>query len=113
MDGDLHFEVVLGRSGEHRLYFSDAMREELPAATAAGVTVTVTPKAQTARRGRAADRRHRRELDRPGARRRRSRRDRSGSRIRCTASHTSSMCRFRASEIWHKARALRDTWRLP
>jgi hypothetical protein len=45
MDGDLHFEVVLGRSGEHRLYFSDAMREELPAATAAGVTVTVTPKA--------------------------------------------------------------------
>lgn len=45
MDGDLHFEAVLGRSGEHRLYFSDAMREELPAATASGVTVTVTPKA--------------------------------------------------------------------
>ena len=45
MDGDLHFEVVLGRSGEHRVYFSDAMREELPAATAAGVTVTITPKA--------------------------------------------------------------------
>jgi hypothetical protein len=44
MDGDLHFEVVLGRGGEHRLYFSDAMREELPASTAAGVTVTVTPK---------------------------------------------------------------------
>ena len=44
MDGDLHFEVVLGHNGEHRLYFSDAMREELPAATASGVTVTVTPK---------------------------------------------------------------------
>ena len=45
MDGDLHFEIVLARSGDHRLYFSDAMREELPAATASGVTVTVTPKA--------------------------------------------------------------------
>jgi hypothetical protein len=36
---------VLGRSGDRRLYFSDAIREELPASTAAGVTVTVTPKA--------------------------------------------------------------------
>jgi hypothetical protein len=45
MDGDLHFEVVLGRDGQHRLYFSDAMREELPAATASAVTVTVAPKA--------------------------------------------------------------------
>jgi len=44
MDGDLHFEIVLGRDGERRLYFSDAMREELPAATASGVTVTVTAK---------------------------------------------------------------------
>lgn len=32
MHGDLHFEVVLGRDGEHRLYFSDAVRSELPAA---------------------------------------------------------------------------------
>ena len=45
MDGDLHFEVVLRRDGRHRLYFSDAVREDLPAATASGVTVTVTPKA--------------------------------------------------------------------
>ena len=45
MDGDLHFEVVLGRGGSHRLYFSDATREELPAATASQVTVTITPKA--------------------------------------------------------------------
>jgi hypothetical protein len=45
MDGDLHFEVVLGRSGAHRLYFSDAVREDLPAATASAVTVTVTRKA--------------------------------------------------------------------
>ena len=45
MNGDLHFEIVLGRDGAHHLYFSDAMREELPAATASAVTVTVTQKA--------------------------------------------------------------------
>lgn len=44
MNGDLHFEVALGRDGGYRLYFSDAIREELPAATASGVTVTVTQK---------------------------------------------------------------------
>ena len=44
MNGDLHFEVTLGRDGGYRLYFSDAIREELPAATASGVTVTVTQK---------------------------------------------------------------------
>jgi hypothetical protein len=44
MNGDLHFEAVLGRDGNHRLYFSDAMRSELPAATASGVTVVVTQK---------------------------------------------------------------------
>jgi hypothetical protein len=44
MNGDLHFEVTLGRDGSYRLYFSDAIREELPAATASGVTVTVTRK---------------------------------------------------------------------
>jgi hypothetical protein len=42
MNGDLHFEVVLGRDGTHRVYFSDAVREELPASVAAAVTVTVT-----------------------------------------------------------------------
>jgi hypothetical protein len=42
MDGDLHFEVVLGRDGRHRVYFSDAMRNELPAATASEVTLTVS-----------------------------------------------------------------------
>ena len=44
MNGDLHFEAVLGRDGAHRVYFSDATREELPAATASGVTVTVMQK---------------------------------------------------------------------
>lgn len=42
MNGDVHFEVVLGRDGGHRVYFSDAMRSELPAAMASGVTITVT-----------------------------------------------------------------------
>jgi hypothetical protein len=40
MNGDLHFEVVLSRSGTHRVYFSDAARAELPAATASEVTVS-------------------------------------------------------------------------
>lgn len=40
MNGELHFEIVLGRDGTHRVYFSDAMRAELPAATASDVTLT-------------------------------------------------------------------------
>ena len=46
MNGDLHFEVVLGRDGSARLYFSDATRNELPAATASGVTLTFTTKSK-------------------------------------------------------------------
>ncbi len=42
MNGDEHFEVVLGHGGDHQLFFSDAVRNELPAATASSVTVTVT-----------------------------------------------------------------------
>lgn len=41
MHGDLHFEVVLSAEGEHRIYFSDAMRSELPAAVAEDVRVTI------------------------------------------------------------------------
>ena len=41
MHGDLHFEVVLSPSGEHRIYFSDASRVELPAAVGEGVTVVI------------------------------------------------------------------------
>jgi hypothetical protein len=44
MSGDLHFEVVLGRDGSERVYFSDAIRNELPAATASEVAITVTQK---------------------------------------------------------------------
>jgi hypothetical protein len=42
MNGDLHFEVVLNRTGTHRVYFSDATRAELPAATASEVTLTLS-----------------------------------------------------------------------
>jgi len=41
MHGDLHFEVVLDPSGQHRVYFSDAFRNELPAAVASDVRITI------------------------------------------------------------------------
>ena len=42
MKGDLHYEVVLDPSGrDYRLYFSDAVREDLPAAYASAVGLTV------------------------------------------------------------------------
>jgi hypothetical protein len=46
MNGDLHFEVVAGRNGACRVYFSDATRAELPAATASDVTVTISQRGQ-------------------------------------------------------------------
>ena len=42
MKGDLHYEVVLDPSGRYRLYFTDATRGDLPAATAANASITVT-----------------------------------------------------------------------
>ena len=42
MNGDLHFEVVLSQSGTHHIYFSDAVRAELPAATASEVTLSLS-----------------------------------------------------------------------
>ncbi|HXV59506.1 MAG TPA: hypothetical protein VEK15_02345 [Vicinamibacteria bacterium] len=38
---DLHFEVVLDPSGEHRVYFTDAVRTELPAAVAEDVSIVI------------------------------------------------------------------------
>ena len=46
MNGDLHFEIVAGRDGAYRIYFSDATREELPAATASNVILTITQPSQ-------------------------------------------------------------------
>jgi len=43
---DLHYEVVLDPSGrEYRVYFTDAVREELPASVAADVVLTLTTEA--------------------------------------------------------------------
>ena len=41
MLGDLHYEVVLNPKGEHRVYFSDARRAELPASVTTEVSITV------------------------------------------------------------------------
>ena len=42
MNADIHYEVVLARDGRHRIWFSDAVRNELPASIASGVTITIT-----------------------------------------------------------------------
>ncbi|MFN7981474.1 MAG: hypothetical protein U0Q11_06420 [Vicinamibacterales bacterium] len=40
MYDDMHYEVVFEADGHHRLYFSDAAREDLPASVAASVSLT-------------------------------------------------------------------------
>jgi hypothetical protein len=43
MKGELHYEVVLDPAGHmHRVYFTDAVREELPASIASDVVLTIT-----------------------------------------------------------------------
>jgi hypothetical protein len=44
MNGDYHYEVVFDAKGKHRVWFSDAVREDLPASIASNVVMTVTPK---------------------------------------------------------------------
>jgi len=41
MKGDLHYEVILDPAGRYRMYFTDATRADLPAATAVHAAVTV------------------------------------------------------------------------
>jgi hypothetical protein len=42
MKGDLHYEVVLDPTGRaHQVYFTDAVREELPASIASDVVLTI------------------------------------------------------------------------
>jgi hypothetical protein len=41
MNGDIHYEVVLGRDGHHRVWFSDAVRNDLPASIAQNVTIEI------------------------------------------------------------------------
>lgn len=42
MKGELHYEVVLDPQGRHAVWFSDAVREDLPASVASKVRMTVT-----------------------------------------------------------------------
>jgi hypothetical protein len=42
MNGELHYEVVFDRAGSHRVWFTDAVRQELPASTARDVRMIVT-----------------------------------------------------------------------
>ena len=44
MNGEVHYEVVFDAAGKHRLWFSDAVREDLPASIASDVVMAVTPK---------------------------------------------------------------------
>ena len=44
MNGEVHYEVVFDQAGKHRLWFSDAVREDLPASIASNVVMVVTPK---------------------------------------------------------------------
>lgn len=41
MKGDLHYEAVLDPRGQYGLYFTDAMRADLPAATAEHAAITI------------------------------------------------------------------------
>ena len=44
MNGEAHYEVVFDQSGKHRVWFSNAVREDLPASIASDVVMVVTPK---------------------------------------------------------------------
>jgi hypothetical protein len=41
MKGELHYEVVVDAQGRHAVWFSDAIREDLPASVASKVAMTV------------------------------------------------------------------------
>lgn len=47
MKDDLHFEVVLDRQGGHQVWFTDAVRNDLPASVASGVTMIVARPGET------------------------------------------------------------------
>ena len=44
MNGDYHYEVVFDAKGKHHVWFSDAVREDLPASIASNMVMTITPK---------------------------------------------------------------------
>jgi hypothetical protein len=46
MNGELHYEVVVDPEGRHRIWFSDAVREDLPASIASNVRMIVRRKGE-------------------------------------------------------------------
>ena len=44
MNGEIHYEVVFDKDGRHRVWFSDAVRGDLPASIASNVVMVVTPR---------------------------------------------------------------------
>lgn len=42
MNGETHYEVVFDKAGKHRVWFSNAVREDLPASIASGVVMVIT-----------------------------------------------------------------------
>ena len=44
MNGEVHYEVVFDTKGKHRVWFSDAVREDLPASIASNVVMVITPR---------------------------------------------------------------------
>ena len=44
MNGEVHYEIVFDSQGKHRVWFSDAVRADLPASMASDVVMAVTPK---------------------------------------------------------------------
>jgi len=42
MRDDMHYEVVFDRGGQHHVWFTDAVRSDLPASVASNVTMIVT-----------------------------------------------------------------------
>ncbi len=44
MNGEVHYEVVFASNGKHQVWFSDAVREDLPASIASQVVMVVTPR---------------------------------------------------------------------
>ena len=46
MNGELHYEVVIDPDGVHRIWFSNAVREDLPASVAGNVRMIVRRKGE-------------------------------------------------------------------
>lgn len=42
MNGDIHYEVVFAKDGHHHVWFTDAVRSDLPASIATNLVMTIT-----------------------------------------------------------------------